>query len=69
MKLYIARDIDNKLFLYTSKPICGKDGIFRINETNDTDAIDLDVIELDNNEYTAITFENSPQEVELVIKK
>lgn len=64
MKLWIARDINNELYLYASKPVCGEDGIFRMNETDDAD-----FIKLDSNEYTIVTFENSPQEVELVIKK
>ena len=60
MKLWIARDIDNELYLYASEPVCGKDGIFYINKT-DSD----DIIKLDNNEYPIVTFENSPQEIEL----
>lgn len=64
MKLWIARDINNELYLYTSKPICSEDGIFYMNET-DSD----DIIKLDSNEYTIITFENSPQEVELKLIK
>lgn len=60
MKLWIARDIDNGLYLYASEPVCGEDGIFYINKT-DSD----DIIKLDNNEYPIVTFENSPQEVKL----
>ena len=60
MRLWIARDIDNGLYLYASKPVCGEDGIFYINKT-DSD----DIIKLDSNEYAIVTFENSPQEVEL----
>lgn len=60
MKLWIARDIDNGLYLYTSEPVCGEDGIFYINKT-DSD----DIIKLDSNECAIVTFENSPQEVEL----
>ena len=59
MKLWIARDSNNELFLYASKPICGEDGIFRMN--------DDDIIKLDSNEYTVVTFKNSPQEVELTL--
>ena len=62
MKLWIARDIDNKLYLYPSEPICGEDGIFRMNKPDNPD-----FIELDSNEYTILTFENSPQEVELTL--
>lgn len=62
MKLFIARDKNNELYLYASKPICGEDGIFRMNETDD-----FDLIKLDSNEYTMVTFENSPQEVELTL--
>lgn len=62
MKLYIARDNNNELYLYASKPIRGKDGIFYMNETDHAD-----IIKLDNNKYSTITFENSPKEVELTL--
>lgn len=60
MKLWIARDINNELYLYASEPVCGTDGIFYMHETDCAD-----IIKLDSNEYATVTFENSPQEVEL----
>lgn len=64
MKFWIARDINDELYLYPSKPICGEDGIFRIDEIDDAN-----FIKLDSNKWTIITFKNSPQEVKLKLVK
>ena len=64
MKLQIARNENNELYLYSSKPIRGGDGNFYLCET-DSD----DVIRLNDEEYKEVTYENSPQEVEIVLPK
>lgn len=60
MKRWIARDSNGTLFLHDELPTLNKhygywdsEGFFRLN----------------NDEFLEVTFENSPQEVELVIKK
>ena len=58
MKLWIARDIDGGLYLYMNKPIKG-DYRFTCGYVFD------DYIQLDSDEFPEVTFENSPQEVEL----
>ena len=75
MKMWIARTEDNVLSVFREKPIllelpelkcsiwvyeepCGKSASWRnIGER------------IDSNSFPEVTFENSPQEVELVIKK
>ena len=61
MKLWIARDRDYKrqLFLYVDKPQ-SYEGIWYSTS---------DIYEIDSRLFPEVTFENSPQEVELVIKK
>lgn len=58
MKLWIARDIDGGLYLYLNKPIKGS---YRFTCGYVFD----DYIQLDSDEFPEITFENSPQVVEL----
>jgi hypothetical protein len=58
MKLWIARDYNGELYLYTKKPKFGSDadkGFFYGD----------DWWEIDRNLFPEVTFENSPQEVEL----
>lgn len=62
MKLWIARDKDGELYLYPSKPR-KRDYRFTCGYVYE------DYINLDGDEFPEVTFENSPQEVELVIKK
>lgn len=64
MKLWIARDSDNELFLFESKPV--------LRGCDETDYLwyePLDKFErcskLDEFLFPEVTFENSPQEVEL----
>ena len=62
MKMYIARDYSGELCLYTKKPKFGSDadkGFFYSD----------DWWEIGRNLFPEVTFENSPMEVELVIKK
>lgn len=63
MKLWVARNENNELYLYSSKPVNGGDGNFYLGET-DSD----DVIRLNDEEYNEVTHENSPIEIELKIK-
>jgi hypothetical protein len=58
MKLFIARDKDGELYLYPSKPIKG-DYRFTCGYVYE------DYINLNGDEFPEVTFENSPQEVEL----
>lgn len=62
MKFWIARDIDGGLYLYMNKPIRG-DYRFTCGYVFD------DYIQLDSDEFPEVTFENSPQEVELKLIK
>lgn len=62
MKYYIARDCDGSLWLFKShKPKKNEYGIF-VSEYRD-------YVELDNTWFPKVTFENSPQEVELKLAK
>ena len=55
MKLWVARDKDGNLYLYEMEPIRAFD-YFYSSYTS---------IEIDENLFSEVTFENSPQEVEL----
>ncbi len=57
MKLWIARDKDNELRIFTSKPY-QRYGIFRTEYNND------DFIFIDSEKFPEVTFENSPMEIE-----
>ena len=58
--MWIARDGDGSLFLHLEEP-------YLVNWINDWDN-DKDFMRLEDNAFPEVTFENSPQEVELVIK-
>lgn len=65
MKLWIAREKDNTLWLYNTKPIKKESlGVFMctISENGYWSA-------LDDKLFPGVTFENSPQEVELKLVK
>lgn len=64
MKLWIARDKDKSLFLYLNKPIINDD-TFTVNwdEPHWWDA------QLTNDMFSEVTFENSPQQVEIKLIK
>lgn len=57
-KLWIARDKDGSLYLYSKKPI--KDERMFV-----THGGTLDVLQLDKNSHPEITWENSPQRIEI----
>ena len=59
MKLWIARDCDGSLALYEKEPKLVVDQIWTGGCS----------IWISPEEYPEVTFENSPQEVELLIKK
>lgn len=61
MELWIARDLDGTLFLYDKKPI---KGIRRFNVRLFTHAY-----RISSRNFPEVTFENSPQEIELKLKK
>lgn len=58
MKLWIARDEDGDLYLYLNKPI-------KRNRHFTCGFIRNNYMELNSDEFPEVTFENSPQEVEL----
>lgn len=61
MKLWIARDADKTLCLYKTKPWK------RVNEDYHKNEFDCDddFLTIDDKFFPEVTFENSPQEVEL----
>ena len=61
MKLWIARDKDGELCLYKTKPWKRVNTIYN----NDEFDCDDDFMEIDSNLFPEVTFENSPQRVEL----
>jgi hypothetical protein len=64
MKLWIARDKSGFLGIYKEKPTWGKSFV-QIEDWNNGVFMGY----LDNNEFPEVTFENSPQEVELKLIK
>lgn len=62
MKLWIARDENNDLALYTVKPTLYYDNYYE-------SAYNSEKIDLDENLFPEVTFENSPQMVELKLVK
>lgn len=62
MKLWIARDKDGYLYLYDKKPIQEKD-YFDSNTEGKYNTL------LHSSYFFEVTFENSPQEVELKLKQ
>lgn len=55
MKLWVARDEDGDLYLYEMEPIRAFDYFYSSYAS----------IKIDKNLFSEVTFENSPQEVEL----
>ena len=68
MKMYIARDEETEFCrLFTSKP--EKKYNYYHEKVMWTNGKRNDGVQLDMGDFPEVTFENSPQEVELVIKK
>ena len=67
MKAWVARDKDG-LWLFTQKPILDTYDRGDIPTYFWTSERDAD-LELPNSEFPEVTFENSPQEVEIKLKK
>lgn len=65
MKLWMARDIDGMLFLYTSKPKYHTVSEIFIA----TDGVWINLSDYGMDDFPEVTFENSPMEVELIIKR
>jgi hypothetical protein len=67
MELWIARDLDGELWLYTTKPVllddkqrfCCPDDVYGIDEQ----------YQINQYLFSEVTFENSPQEFELKLVK
>ena len=65
MELWIARDFDGILNLYVNKPsLDSNDNMYY----TDSDMED-DYLNIDKNLFPEVTFENSPQQVELKLVK
>lgn len=62
MKFWIARNVDNTLVLFQSKPILNNEVVW-------DEILNEDYMFISEYLYPEVTFENSPMEVELVIKK
>ena len=63
MAFWIARDKDGEIFLYTRKPVrVEEDGGYFNAPCNP-------LKKLEKESFPAVTWENSPQEVELIINK
>ena len=62
MKMWISRNVDNTLVLFQSKPILKDELIW-------DEILNEDYMFIPEYLYPEVTFENSPMEVELVIKK
>jgi hypothetical protein len=67
MKLWIARDKDEPLYLYGEKPKLSEssDGIWVCSQYN----MPAEVMSLPIGMFPEVTFENSPQEVEIKLVK
>lgn len=61
MKLWIARNTDNTLLLFQSKPI--------LENLNWDETLNEDYMFIPEYLYPEVTFENSPQEVEIKLVK
>lgn len=61
MKLWVARNIDNTLALFQSKPV--------LDDLNWNEILNEDCMFIPKYLYPEVTFENSPQEVELKLVK
>ena len=61
MKLWIARDKDNTLIIFQSKPLLD-------NKCNWYEILNEDFMLIPEYLFPEVTFENSPQEVELKLK-
>ena len=64
MKLWIARDKDNALWLYNAKPI-KNESLGAFVGTGFENGYWCEEYSLDEESFPEVTFENSPQEVEL----
>ena len=64
MNFWIARDADNELFIYDEKPIRGERK-FICGQRNGRFG---EYMEISSELFPEVTFENSPQEVEIIKK-
>lgn len=62
MKLWIARDEDGDLFLYNQKPSILKTGV---DPWDCFQAPNKEFLSIPNELFPEVTFENSPQEIEI----
>lgn len=62
MKFWIARNTDDTLVLFQSKPILGTDFIWE-------ELLNEDCMYIEEYLFPEVTFENSPQQVEIKLTK
>ena len=62
MTMWIARDRNKALYIYNSKPIRETEACFYPNKSDNT------MLYIDERLLPEVTFENSPQEVEIKLK-
>lgn len=62
MKFWIARGFSSSLNLFNNKPFLEYDAIYCVDGLRDA------AIEIDENLFPEVTFENSPQEIEIKLK-
>lgn len=62
MKFWIARNTDDTLVLFQSKPILGTDFIWE-------ELLNEDCMYIEEYLFPEVTFENSPQQIELKLVK
>lgn len=60
-KLWIARDKNGELYLYNDEPFLGNSGTLYFPSSGNI----TDYMEIDKNSHPEITFENSPQQIEI----
>lgn len=63
MKLYIARDLNDDLNLYANKPVFSDDGLYY------DSIMEEQCLSIDKHLFPEVTFENSPQLVEIKLVK
>lgn len=68
MELWIARDKNGELFIYKMQPYLNKTGVRFVVNKDEPSVVGV-FMELDSKLFPEITFENSPQKVEINLVK
>ena len=67
MKFWIARDSDGSLWMYDDEPILSEYGWWGVRRKNNSET--KPAIPLHNWHFPEVTYENSPQHVEIKLSK